>query len=286
MHLHLARLADPSARATAARWLLAGCALGFAITLVGLALTHQAGARWLFALVVWSTLVYLPLRLLMEAVGSLAPGLRRAVAARVAADPDRYRRPAWRELMVGDLYAREVVLPRIAHPVQARQIREAAVEIIGRAMGRPEPRAAVRDVIRGLVAAIGHAGPALSARATGAAAAPIQARWEDARALGALAGLARLLAAAHTDQWDVPPEIPELGGRALSVYLEAAVDYCDEAALEVEAVPWTEPSLSSSEDAADAGTVWARWTAFVAAGSPAPRALAALLEVLQIGAGD
>ncbi|MGH2405695.1 MAG: hypothetical protein ACRDGN_14725, partial [bacterium] len=86
-----------------------------------------------------------------------------------------------------------------------------------------------------------------------------------------------VLAALYVDRWGGPPPLPELGDRTLSDYLDAALDYCDEAALKVDALPWTEPLLRWPPNSADAEGVRATWRAFVAAGTPAPRALQAFL---------
>ncbi|MDR7544647.1 MAG: hypothetical protein QN120_10430 [Armatimonadota bacterium] len=275
-------LAEASARRSASRWLLGLCALGFLASLVALAGLGYGLDRWVFVLLVWVALVFLPLRIVLEASQTLAAGTQRAVAARIVADPARYDRAAALPVIVRAL-AVQAALPRICKPQHRRSAIEAAIAIITRANARPAPQVVLRAVIGRLVAAAAREASALSAAVAGAAAVDIQARWERARALGALGGLAALLGAVYADRWGDPPSVEELDGRGLAEYLGAVMDYCDEAALKVDALPWTEPPVTVGPDAAAIGAIRATWSAFLAAGWPAPRALAAFVDAVLPG---
>jgi hypothetical protein len=235
--------------------------------------------RWVFVLLVWGALVFVPLRILIETGEFFGARARRAVAVEVAAAPRRYDRPAYLPFVVQALAERAAPLPRICTPPQARQAWEAAVAVLDRIRTSDRAAEAHREALRALVAAVAHAAAGVSATATGTAAGNIQARWDGARALGALSVLTSILGVAFDDRWGRPPDLPALDGRDLGHYLSAALDYCDEAALQVEALPWTEPPLVSSgaDNAADVVTAW---QAFLAAGLPAPRALAAFIDAL------
>jgi hypothetical protein len=235
-----------------------------------------------FVLLVWVALVFLPARIFLEASQTLAARTQRAIAARIATDPARYERAAALPVMVR-AFAQQVALPRICQPHHRRSAVEAAIAIIARANERPAPQAVLRAVIARLVVAAAREAAALSAGVAGAAAVNIQTRWERARALGALGGLAAVLAAIHADRWGVQPSVDALGGRGLAEYLIAVMDYCDEAALKVDALPWTEPPVTAGPDAATIDAIRATWLAFLAAGRPAPRALAAFVHAVLPG---
>jgi hypothetical protein len=275
----LSHLADPEARRAAGRWVLAACAAGFVVSLIVLAGLGYGLDRWVFVLLVWGALVFVPLRIAIEAAQTFGARARRAVAAEAATDPRRYERAAYLPFVVHALAGRAAPPPRICTPLHARQAAEAAVAILGRIGASPGAADAHRGAVQALLAAVAHAASTVGATATGAAAGNIQARWDGARALGGLSVLTSLMGAAFDDRWGRPPDLPELNGRRLDDYLASALDYCDEAALEVEALPWTEPPLAPP--AADhAGEVVAAWEGFVAAGLPAPRALATFLDIL------
>lgn len=279
-HLLLSRLADASARRSTARWLLALCGLGFAASIVVLGATGFGLDRWLFVLLIWAVLVFVPALILIQAAPSLTAGLRRRMAARIAAHPQRYEIPAYVPVVVQELAARTVTMPRICQPVHGRQAAEAAVAVLIRAAGRPDVPGALRTAMGVLVAAAARATAALSSAATGEAAESIQARWAGARALGALAALTAILAAAYVDRWDQRPRLPELEGESLDDYLASVLDYCDEAALQVDALPWVGPQVASVMPDAALEDVLARWRGYVAAGLPAPRALEAFVAAV------
>ncbi len=282
LRLLLSHFADAGTRGAFARGLLVVCVFGFVASLAALAGLGYGLDRWVFVLVVWAVLLFIPLRILIEALGNVGLRMSETVLRRIAADPRRYQRPELLPIVVGGLFAREVTMPRIAKPQQAHKAREAAIAILGRTAGGTDADTAdsLAGAIRTSLAAAAHEAVAISAAATGVASETIQDRWEGARALGALVAVIQVLAAAYTERWGGPPALPELGGRPLADYLEAALDYCDEAALQVDALPWTEPPLAPSMDSNAAERVRAAWHAFVAAGTPAPRALEAFLATV------
>jgi hypothetical protein len=278
--LWLSQLADGAARSAASRWLLALCALGFVVTVVLLAGLGYGLDRAGFAFVVWAALIFIPLRIALEASGPAGARARERLAARAVADPARYARPDLVGFVVRDLLARTVTMPRITTPVHRQKARVAATAILSRLAARRAPADLLRDVIRTTLAAASDEAAHVSAGATGTAADAIQARWEGARALGAVSALVSVLAAAYADQHGVAPALPELGGRTLADFLDATMDYCDEAALQVDALPWTEPPLARVAPAEKIDAVRAAWRAFLDAGTPAPRALEAFLATV------
>jgi hypothetical protein len=278
--LLLSQLADRDTRTAAGWWLLAFCAAGFAVTL-GILVWRGAGLdRWVFVLLVWGVLVFVPLRIALESMQTLGVGMRHAVAGRVSANPRRYDDPIMLPVTVRALAERDALLPRICLPQHARQAREAATALVARTGTGAAAASRHRRAIAALVAATADEAAALSASATGSAADNIQARWDAARALGALGALVRILVAAYTDRWGVPPAVPELAGRDLREYLDALLDYCDEAALQVDALPWTEPPLDAEASHERLEEVRQTWRAFLAAGLPAPRALEAFVSTV------
>ena len=278
--LLFSQLADGAARSAVSRWLLAACSLGYVATVLLMAGLGHGVARAGFALVVWAVLVFIPLRIAVEASGPLAARQREFLAARAIADPARYERPTLLPFVVRDLFAHIVTMPRIATPVHGQKAREAATAILTRAAARPDAADLLRRVIRTALAAAATEAVQVSAAVTGVAADNIQARWNSARALSAMSALITVLAAAYADRFGTPPTIPELEGRALREFLDAAMDYCDEAALRVDALPWTEPALATPVAARTVDEVRAAWLLFLNAGTPAPRALDAFLTTV------
>ncbi len=280
LRLWLARLAEGSTRARVARWLLAGCAVGFVLTLGAMLLAGVGLDRWLFALIVWSALIFIPLRITLDASGPLGARALATLRRRLAGDPARYDRPEWLPVVVGELFARRVTMPRITTPVHARKAHDAATAVLRGLVGRADAHTRLGDAIRLTVAAAAVEAMQVSALASGPAAQPIQARWDGARALGTLAALIELLAAAFADRWGRPPVVPDLAGRPLRDFLDAALDYCDEAALQVDALPWTEPPLLPLLAPAAVDEVRTAWRAFVDAQPPATAALEAFVRAV------
>jgi len=256
------------------------CTLGFVASLAALTILGYGADRWFFVLIVWAVFVFIPLRIGIEALQTVGLRIRQATVDQIAADPRRYERPELLPFLVQHFFVRHSTMPRIAKPAHAHKAREAAAAIVGRAGSGGGAARVIAGVIRATLAAAELEAVALSASASGPDAGDIQSRWEGARALGALGALIQMLAAAHRDRWGALPPLPELGGRELADYIEAAMDFCDEAALKVDALPWTEPLLRASPHAAGAETVRGTWRAFVNAGTPSPRALQGFLETV------
>src|SRR3990172_2446930 len=153
----LSQLADPTTRGALARWLLAACAVGFLVTVVVLGGLGYGVSRMSFALVFWVVLVFIPLRIAVEASGPLGARLRQALAQRAVADPRRYERADMVPFVVRDLFAREVTMPRIAKPVHALKAREAAIAILSRTALRADPGDLLRAIRTTLAAAAAEA---------------------------------------------------------------------------------------------------------------------------------
>jgi hypothetical protein len=280
VRLLMSRLADARVRDALGRYVLVVCIVGFVGSLAALQILGYGLERWVFVLIIWVVLIFIPLRITVEALRPFGARMRRRVADGLADDPRRFERVETLPIVVGDLAAREVTMPRFTKPEHALKARETAVAILRRTATGSDAAATLRAAIRTTLAATATEAVAVSASATGAAADNIQARWDGARALGGLAALVALLAAAYRDRWGGPPDLPELDGRPLRDYLDAAFDYCDEAALEVDALPWVEPPLDSVVDPQSIDGVRAAWKTFLAAGTPAPRALQAVVDVV------
>lgn len=280
MRLLMSRLADAGARDALGRYVLVVCIAGLVASLAALQILGYGLERWVFVLIVWVVLIFIPLRITVEALRPFGARVRRHVADSLAGDPRRFERVDTLPIVVGDLAVREVTMPRFTKPEHTLKTRETAVAILRRTATRPDAAAILHGAIRTALAAAATEAVAVSASATGTAADNIQARWDGARALGGLAAVVTLLAAAYRDRWGAAPDLPELDGRPLREYLDAAFDYCDEAALEVDALPWVEPPLNSPVDAQTIERVRAAWKTFLAAGTPAAGALEALVDIV------
>lgn len=259
--------------------------LGF---LASFALTIGLGRgvdRWVFLGLVWGVLIYAPLRILIESSEAFGTKTRRRLAAQLASDPNRYTHAGFLPLLIRDLAPRAVTLPRICRPQHLQQAIEAAVALIAEANARRDARGAMSGIIRVLVAALAAETASLSAASSGNAAGSIQERWEGARAVGALGALIGIMGAAFADRWGEPPTVSELGEHSLADYLASALDYCDEASLRVDAIPWVGPPLASpppGPSPADEmlGVIGGLWRAFLNAGLPAPRAMRAFVDAV------
>ena len=280
VRLLASRLAEGGVRDALGRYLLVACVAGFAVSLALLRMLGYGLDRWLFVLIAWAVLIFIPLRIVVEVLRPFGVRMRRRVADSLVDDPRRFERPELLPIVVGEIAVREVTMPRFTKPEQALKAREAAVAVLRRTMTGPDAAAQLSGAIRAVLAAAATEAVAVSASATGVAADTIQTRWEGARALGGLTALVAVLAAAYRDRWGALPDLPELDGRPLRDYLDAAFDYCDEAALQVEALPWTEPPLGPAVDPGAIERVRAAWKTFLAAGTPSPRALEAMVRVV------
>jgi len=270
----LSNLIKADVRQSAARWLLLLCVFGYGITLSVLFARGSGLRGWLFALFTWSLFVYLPLRILLEAFQSIAPRIRQRLVAQTVGHPDRYATRPSIELLVDRMLEHEVLMPRISTPHQRMKAHDGAVGVLLR-VGRKDI-ASHREATARCLAVIDRWMEDLTADA----AQPIQARWANLRALAALAAVGKILLAAYRDRAGAPLVIPHLQPRSLEAYLDACLDYCDELALKIDALPWTEPSLELAPRDATSDVVRRTWVTFAQTEPPALEAREAFLNAL------
>lgn len=271
LRLILSRLASAQTRTVATRALAMLCVTGYVLTLLVLFATGGTLGQWFFVLLVWVLFVYAPLRILLEAAQTLAPALRRRLFGQAAGDPRRYASRSSVEVMVDGLFDRNVVMPRIAAPVQGIKAREGATAVLVRAdQAGGGLRGAVADCLASLDRWVAEASARASEGRTN-----IQARWSEVRALAALAAMTRVLTAVDEDR-------SGLGERtAQSVtFLDACLDYCDDLALEVDAPAWDASSLHLIISEARAAGIRNTWRAFCETPSPALEARGAFVDTL------
>lgn len=258
--LALSRLERTDARAAAARTLAVLCAAGYIVTLAVLVATGVGLRRWLFALLVWALFIYLPMRILLEAFQTIAPALRRSLVARASIDPARYGSRASIELIVDGLFEAQVLMPRIATPLQSLKAKEASAAVL-RAANRT-PRVDLSAVAHRCLSTVERWTADLSSWAQSEAPQDIQVRWAGLRSLASFAAMCRVLTAAVADQT----------GRQMlrsAEYLDACLDYCDRLALEVDVEPWNEPPLDIQMNDDDAAAIRLAWTAYADTPPPA-----------------
>ena len=273
----LSTLGDTETRRRAARALAVLCGIGYALTVVVMAGTGVGLRRWFFALLVWGAIIYIPLRILLEAFQTIAPAMRQRLIAQTATRPDRYASRAAIELVVDGLLGRSVIMPRIATPVQQAKAREGAVAVLERVGGRSADIAAA--ALHGL-AAVERWVTHLASWSQAAAAGNIQARWADVRALVGLAVATEVLIAAYEDGTGNRFAPGSLHGGAAVAYLETCLDFCDQLALDVDTVPWTEPGLRLDVDPSLRDQTRAVWKAFSETPSPALAARKAFVDTV------
>lgn len=270
MKLLISRLASPETRAAASRALAVVCGVGFLLTLLVLGAAGAGFRQWFFVLLLWTLFVYAPLRILLEAAQTLAPALRRRLAAGTAEDARRYDSPAGIELAVDRLLVEEIVMPRIATPLQSAKARDGAIAVLAQ-QAKPGTARDVTDVALASVERwVTHLGPWASREAGQ----NIQARWSEVRALAALAAMTRILVAARADR------AGGLGDEGAARFLDACLDYCDELALEVDVPRWDEPSLGLALEEESVESITRSWKAYCETASPALDARARLLHAL------
>jgi hypothetical protein len=279
MRLFLSRLASAQTRGAAARGLAVVCGIGFLGTLVVLAAQGRL-ERWFFALLAWALFGYTPLRILLEAAGTLAPALRRRLAVEAEANGARAHSAAGVELNVDRVLEQQVVMPRIATPLQREKARDAALAILralrGNSGGLPSAVAAALGCVDRWVTEIGP----WAQREAGQ---NIQARWREVRALAAMAGMTRVLlelapgpAGPARDGHDHSAPDP----RSRREFLDACLDYCDELALEIDVQPWTETALSLSISPVHAAALREAWRTYSDTGPPALEARRAFVNLV------
>lgn len=277
LRLALSALASPSARESAARWLLAVCVAGYVVTLAILWARGAGPQRWFFALLAWALFVYVPVRIVLETLQTIGPAMRQTLTDQVAKRPDRYANRGSIELLVERFYRARVVMPRIARPVEGVRARAGASAVLVRVDRRnavPLPEVLTRSLatidtwVHDLAIQFGREG-------TG----NIQARWASVRSMTALAALTKVLLAATEDRGE-PPPATDLPPRLADEYLDACLDYCDDLALQVDVVPWTEPPLDLGVPLDIMTTVRDRWLRYCEIDPPAVDARTAFVEAL------
>jgi hypothetical protein len=275
VRLLISRRASAQTRGAAARGLLTLCGLGFFITIIMLS-TRGALERWFFVLLVWALLVYVPLRIALEAAGTLAPALRRRLAAEAARGAGRFSTAADTELTVDRLLEREVVMPRIATPPQREKARDGAVAVLLALRGKADGLPPIVDTTLGCVDRwVRDVGP-WAQREAGQ---NIQIRWREVRALAAMAAMTRILVAVNgASGEDRRGSAGEMRGR--SEFLDACLDYCDDLALEVDVRLWDEPLLPLRIDVEYAVAMRDAWRTYTETGAPALESRKAFLDLL------
>ncbi len=263
----LSTLADADTRRATARALGMVCVTGCALTLLVMTASGAGLHNWFFALLVWSVLIYVPLRILLEALQTVAPGARQQLIAQTAVRGDRYDSRSSIVLVVDGLSARTVMMPRIATPAQHAKAKEGAVAILVRT--HDDTGAGIGLAVLRCLAAVEGWIAQIASRSAAHAAENIQARWTDVRALAGLAALTRILIAAYEDRTGRGFTAGSLDGEAAAAYLDACLDFCDQLALEVDVAPWTEPGLHLDVAVGMRGETRAAWEAFSGTTSPA-----------------
>ncbi len=274
----LSTLTDAGSRQTTARALGVICIIGYMVTLGAMASSGAGLRRWFFALLVWVVVVYIPLRIVLEAIYSLAPALRTKLIAQTVTRSDRYASRGSIELVVDGLIAESVVMPRIATPAQSGKVKDGAVAILMRA--REDGDAAVARAAQRCLAAVERWVTQSASWSAAQAAHNIQARWATVRALAALAGMTRVLIAAFEDQSGQKFSAGPVDSARASAYLEACLDFCDQQALEVDVAPWTESALHLDIAPGLRDRIWEAWKTYADIPSPALGARQAMVEAV------
>ncbi len=274
----LSNLTKSEARQTVARWLIVLCAAGYLFTLSVMFATGGGLRRWFGALLVWALIFYLPLRILLETFQTLGPRLRRNLVSQVAGLPSRYANRASVELIVDGLFEREIVMPRIAKPVQTAKAKEGAVAVLLR-VGQGDV-VHFREAVVRCLATVDRWVAEIAEWSARAVPDNIQARWADLRALVSLTAQTKTLIAAYRDRSSESFAIPRLDGGSVGRYLDACLDYCDDLALKVDAQPWTEPPLGLMITPEVGEEMRRAWVRFCETASPALEAREAFVNVL------
>src|SRR5574337_108440 len=274
----LSTLTDAVSRQATARALGVICVVGYIVTLGTMTASGAGLQRWFFALLVWAVLVYVPLRIALEALYTLAPAIRVKLITQTATRRDRYASRETIELVVDGLIADAVVMPRIATPARHGKVREGAVAIL---VGVGEDGdAGIARAAQRCLAALERCITQTASWSAAQAAHNIQVRWAIVRALAALAGMTRVLIATFEDRSEQTFSAGPVDGARAVAYLEACLDFCDQLALEVDAAPWTEPALHLDIAPALGDQIWGAWKSYADIPSPALRARQAFVEMV------
>src|SRR3990172_5191020 len=92
VRLLASRLAEGGVRDALGRYLLVACVAGFAVSLVLLRMLGYGLDRWVFILIVWAVLIFIPLRIVVEALRPFGARMHRRVADSLVGAPRRFDR--------------------------------------------------------------------------------------------------------------------------------------------------------------------------------------------------
>ena len=283
----LSALSRPSARRAFGRTWLWVCLAGALVTVLAV------GPRYaFFAVAVWLVCIFAPVRIALEVMHSRGPVMRRALIAAIEGREDRYATPEYVAIMVEALFAREVLLPRLAPPDLRDKVVYAAVRVSQSARRDPTAPLPVLDAAMICAAllrrwtdaiAAGEAGlPAGAGNGAGPRTlwdgqASVQDQWGTLRAVAGLAGLTKTLIAVYEDSAGTPSE----HGASARELAEAAMDYVDQVGLRLDGPVWeVEGPAFRALPPERLAQLADAWTTFCATPPPAPRRLRAFVEAL------
>jgi hypothetical protein len=283
----LSALARPTARRAFGRTWMWLCAAGALVTIAAVGPRHA-----FFAVAVWAVCIFAPVRIAVEVLHSRGPAIRRELMRTVGAREDRYARPERVALMVEVLFAREVLLPRLAPPDLRDKVIYAAARVSQVAhRDRAGPPAVLQAamvcaaLLRRWTDAIAAGEAGVPSGATNGAGprtlwdaqTSVQDQWGTLRAVAGLAALTKTLIAVYEDSAGVPSE----HGAAMRSLSEAAMDFVDQVGLRLDGPAWDgEGPLFRPLPPERLSHLAETWTAFCATPPPAPRRLRAFVEAL------
>jgi hypothetical protein len=283
----LSALGRPAARRAFGRTWMSVCAAGALVSVAAVGPRHA-----FFAVIVWTVCIFAPVRIAVEVLHSRGPVMRRELLRAVGEREDRYARPERVALMVEALFAREVLLPRLAPPDLRDKVIYAAARVSQAAhRDRAGPLAVLHAamicaaLLRRWTDAIaaGEAGvPPGAANGAGPrtlwdAQTSVQDQWGTLRAVAGLAALTKTLIAVYEDSAGAPSE----HGASVRTLSEAAMDYVDQVGLRLDGPLWgVEGPAFRALPPERLSQLAETWTTFCAAPPPAPRRLRAFVEAL------
>lgn len=274
----LAAMASDRGRRSAIYWVAGLTAAGFIVTILFLAATGGPTQLWPFVLIVWGILIFIPLWLVIQAFQTLGPSLRRKMAQAATTRQDRYVRPASASLVVEEMFDRHVVMPRIATPLQGEKALEAATALVLRTSRGKDSVELLRSGITRCLQGVDGWVRDVTRYASEEVPDNIQARWSAVRALAALAAMSKALVAVYDDLAPAYVTLP-VDGRSLHGFLDSALDFCDDLAIQVDVAEWEEPPLDLPVDPATVQRLRAAWQEYADAPQPAQHALETFLSV-------
>jgi hypothetical protein len=282
----LSALGRPTARRAFGRSWMWVCAAGALATILAVGARHA-----FFAVVVWAVCIFAPVRIAVEVLHSRGPAMRRELMRSIEERDDRYGSPEHVALMVEALFAKEVLLPRLAPPDLRDKVIDAAARVSQSARrDRGGPLAVLRAatvcaaLLRRWTDAIaaGEAGaPPGAANGAGPrtlwdSQTSVQEQWGTLRAVAGLAALTKTLIAVYEDSAG-----PSEHGASVRALSEAAMDYVDQVGLRLDGPAWdVEGPTLQALPPERLSRLAETWTTFCAAPAPAPRRLRAFVEAV------